>query len=88
LAVLIKKCQVFVSADSSPLHIASAVGTAFIALFGPTDWRRHLPPGKNHIVINKNLNCSPCYKTKCRTRSCMFAISPEEVLEAVEKLLK
>lgn len=88
LAVLIRKCQVFISADSFPLHVASAVGTPFIALFGPTDWRRHLPPGKNHIVINKNLNCSPCYKTKCRTRRCMFAISPEEVLEAVEKLLK
>jgi len=47
LAVLIKKCQVFISGDSSPIHIASAVGTPFIALFGPTDQRRHLPRGKN-----------------------------------------
>lgn len=88
LAVLIKKCNVFVSADSSPLHIASAVGTAFIALFGPTNPRRHLPPGKNYVVINKNLNCSPCYKTKCRTKRCMVEITPAEVFEAVEKLLK
>ena len=88
LAVLIKKCQVFISADSFPLHVASAVGTPFIALFGPTDWRRHLPPGKNHIVINKELNCAPCYKAKCRSKRCMEAISPAEVLEAVEKLLK
>ncbi len=88
LAVLIKKCNVFISADSSPLHIASAVGTPFIALFGPTDYRRHLPPGKNHIVINKNLNCSPCYKTKCRSKRCMIQISPSEVLAAVKKLLK
>ena len=88
LAALIKKCNVFISADSSPLHIASAVGTAFIALFGPTDARRHLPPGKNYIVINKDLNCSPCYKTKCRSKRCMVEISPAEVLEAVEKLLK
>ena len=88
LAVLIKKCQVFISADSSPLHIASAVGTPFIALFGPTDYRRHLPPGKNHIVINKDLNCSPCYKTKCRTKRCMLEIDPAQVLAAVEKLLK
>ncbi|MCX5669507.1 MAG: lipopolysaccharide heptosyltransferase II [Candidatus Omnitrophica bacterium] len=88
LAVLIKKCQVFISADSSPLHIASAVGTPFIALFGPTDARRHLPPGKNYVVINKELRCSPCYKTKCRSKSCMAQISPAEVFEAVMKLLK
>ncbi len=88
LAVLIKKCQVFISADSSPLHIASAVGTPFIALFGPTDDRRHLPPGGDCIVMNKKLPCSPCYKTKCRHRRCMLAISPAEVLAAVIKLLK
>jgi len=88
LAVLIKKCDVFISADSSPLHIASAVGTPFIALFGPTDQRRHLHPGKNYIVINKNLDCAPCYKTKCRTKRCMTEITCEEVLAAVEKLLK
>jgi heptosyltransferase-2 len=88
LAALIKKCNVFISADSSPLHIASAVGTPFIALFGPTDSRRHLPPGKHCIVINKELDCQPCYKTKCRTKRCMAQITPEEVLAAIEKLLK
>jgi len=88
LAVLIKRCHVFVSADSSPLHIASAVGAPFIALFGPTNPRRHLPPGKDYIVINKNLNCSPCYKTKCRSRRCMVGINPAEVLAAIMKLLK
>ncbi|MFA7293896.1 MAG: lipopolysaccharide heptosyltransferase II [Candidatus Omnitrophota bacterium] len=87
LAVLIKKCNVFISADSSPLHIASAVGTPFIALFGPTDSRRHLPPGKHYIVINKELDCQPCYKTKCRTKRCMTQIAPEEVLAAIDKLI-
>lgn len=87
LAVLIKKCNVFISADSSPLHIASAVGTPFIALFGPTDARRHLPPGKNYILIQKDLDCQPCYKNKCRTRRCMKQITPEEVLAAIDKLL-
>ncbi|MDD5409287.1 MAG: GT4 family glycosyltransferase PelF [Candidatus Omnitrophica bacterium] len=88
LAALIKKCHVFISADSSPLHIASAMGTPFIALFGPTDSRRHLPPGKNCIVINKDLDCSPCYKTKCRSKRCMGQITPEEVLAAIDKLIK
>ena len=88
LAVLIKKCHVFISADSSPLHIASAMGTPFIALFGPTDARRHLPPAKKCRVFNKELPCSPCYKTKCRSKSCMVQISPAEVFEAVMQLLK
>ncbi|MDD5409367.1 MAG: glycosyltransferase family 9 protein, partial [Candidatus Omnitrophica bacterium] len=88
LAALIKKCHVFISADSSPLHIASAMGTPFIALFGPTDSRRHLPPGKNCIVISKDLDCSPCYKTKCRSKRCMMQITPEEVLAAIDKLIK
>lgn len=88
LAVLIRKCQVFISADSSPLHIAAAVGTPVVALFGPTDVRRHLPPGKNCIVISKPLPCSPCYKSKCRSKRCMVQISPDEVFAAVMKLLK
>lgn len=88
LACLIKKCSVFVSADSSPLHIASAVETPFIALFGPTDPRRHLLPAKDYVVIKKGLPCSPCYRTRCQNKKCMELITPEEVLEAVIKLLK
>jgi lipopolysaccharide heptosyltransferase II len=88
LACLIKKCSVFISADSSPLHIAAAVDTPFIALFGPTDYRRHLPLANNCIVLNKNVSCSPCYKPKCKRRKCMEEITPEEVVEAIEKLLK
>jgi len=88
LACLIKRCAVFISSDSSPLHIAAAVNTPFVALFGPTDPRRHLPPSKDYIVIKKDLSCSPCYKSKCKTKKCMELITPEEVLEAIDKLIK
>jgi lipopolysaccharide heptosyltransferase II len=88
LACLIKKCVVYISADSSPLHIAAAMNTPIVALFGPTDYRRHLPAVKNCVVLKKDLPCSPCYKSKCKTKKCMQGISPEEVLGAVEKLLK
>ncbi len=87
LASLVKKCSVFISADSAPLHIAAAMDVPLIALFGPTDPRRHMPPAKSCVVIKKNLACSPCYKTKCRTKECMELIKPQEVLEAVERLL-
>lgn len=88
LACLIEKCAVFVSADSSPLHIASAMNTPFVALFGPTDPARHLPPAKDFVVIRKELDCSPCYKRKCKSRKCMEMIKPQEVLEAIKNLLK
>jgi lipopolysaccharide heptosyltransferase II len=87
LACLIKKCAVYISPDSASLHIAAAVGVPFVALFGPTDPRRHLVQAKNCILIDKGLPCSPCYKTKCKSRECMETITPEEVLVAIDKLL-
>ena len=88
LACLIKRCNVYISSDSAPLHIASSQGTPFIALFGPTDSRRHIPPAKNYVVIKKDLPCSPCYKPNCKNKECMELIRPEEVSEAVQKLLR
>ncbi|MCM8800952.1 MAG: lipopolysaccharide heptosyltransferase II [Candidatus Omnitrophica bacterium] len=88
LACLIKRCDVYVGFDSASLHIASAVKTPFVALFGPTDFRRHLPPANDFVVIKKDLACSPCYKPRCKSNKCMKAITPEEVVEAILKLCK
>ena len=88
LACLIKRCDVYISGDSAPLHIAASQNTPFVALFGPTNYKRHLPPSKDYIVIQKYLSCSPCYKSKCRTKKCMELIMPEDVVEAINKLLK
>lgn len=87
LAYLIKKCDVYISADSAPLHIAAAVHTPFAALFGPTDPRRHLARPKKYVLIKKDLPCGPCYKPKCKDKKCMNLITVDEVLEAVGKLL-
>ena len=88
LSCLIKRCAVYISADSAPLHIAASAGAPLIALFGPTDPRRHILPIKDYLVLKKDLPCSPCYKSKCRTKKCMELITPEEVLEVIDKLLK
>jgi lipopolysaccharide heptosyltransferase II len=88
LVCLIKKCSVYICADSAPLHIAVATNTPFIALFGPTDPKRHLVTTGEHILIKKDLPCSPCYKPRCKTNKCMESISVQEVIEAVDKLLK
>lgn len=88
LACLIKKCSVFVSFDTAALHVAVAVQTPCVALFGPTDPGRHLSRSENVTVIRKELSCSPCYKSKCRRKECMELITPQEVLETVDNLLK
>lgn len=88
LAALIKRCAVYVSADSSPLHVAAAVNTPIVAFFGPTDPLRHMPPAKDYLIIRKELPCSPCYKAKCKHKKCMNMITAEEVLQGVDKFLK
>ena len=90
MAALIKRCQVFITPDSAPLHIAAAMQTPVIAFFGPTDSKRHAPPAKRIIVLEKKLTCSPCYGTRCRilTHACMKEIKPEEVAKTVESLMK
>lgn len=83
LAALIKRCKVFVTGDSAPMHIASSMGTDFIALFGPTDPRRHYEPTDKGVVVKKELSCSPCYKSDCKRVLCMEKIGVEEVFRLV-----
>jgi len=88
LASLIKRCRVYITPDSAPLHIASAVGTPFIALFGPTDPSRHVAPSKRYTVIKKDLKCSPCYNPNCLKKvKCMNSITVDEVFHAVKDII-
>jgi lipopolysaccharide heptosyltransferase II len=88
LASLIARCNLYISADSSPLHIAVAVKTPVIALFGPTDPRRHMPAAHKASVIRKEVACGPCYKPQCKHKKCMNLITVNEVLEGIDKLIK
>jgi len=88
LAALIKRCRVFLTTDSAPMHIAAAVGTAFVALFGPTDPKRHLPKASNFDLINKQVDCAPCYRSHCFRNSCMKKITVDEVFNALLALIK
>lgn len=72
-----------ITTDSGPMHIAAAVGTPTVALFGPTDPARTGPYGQGHTVIRSNLPCSPCFLKKCATKECMNEISVEVVFHAV-----
>jgi lipopolysaccharide heptosyltransferase II len=87
LAAIIQKCDVFVTPDSAPMHIASSLGVPFVALFGVTDPTRHLEPGLKYRVIYKGVKCSPCYRPRCSNLRCMKEISAEEVAKAVIELI-
>ena len=87
LGALIENCSLYLTCDSGPMHIAAAVGTPTIALFGPTCPVRHRPYAEGHCVIEKRVPCRPCYKPKCKLKKspnlCMTEIKPEEVVETI-----
>lgn len=91
-AAIVRKGSVLVSGDSGLLHLGAGLGTPTISLFGPSNVNKWAPRGTSHIVLNKNLPCSPCsqfgYTPKCPIGGkCMAEISVEEVTRAVLKLL-
>lgn len=88
LACLIKECDLLVTNDSGPMHIAAAVGTPVVALFGSTDPEATGPFGQSESVITKRVSCSPCLKRKCPIDfRCMMQISVEEVLQKIRDRL-
>lgn len=90
-AALIERCSLFVSNDSGLMHVACAVKTPTVGIFGPTDYRKTGPWSDSAIVVRNELDCSPCYrreKVKCTKLDCFESIAVEEVLKAIERLLK
>ena len=83
LAALYRQASVLLTTDSGPMHLAAAVGTPVVALFGPTSPERTGPYGAGHAVIRKGLTCSPCFRKSCETMECMKAIGVDEVFRAV-----
>jgi len=90
LAAVLQACDVVVTGDTGPMHIAVAVGTPTVALFGSTNPDRTGPYGKRNVVLNMHLACSPCYrKPTCNGRvDCMRDITPAAVLMAVDEKVR
>lgn len=100
---LIQRSTLFIGNDSAPQHIASAVDTPVVALFGPTDPGNFGPSSTLSTVVTAGLSCSPCFhwmaspvqyfylssvkRLECK-HECMSEITPDQVMSAVHQLLE
>jgi predicted lipopolysaccharide heptosyltransferase III len=89
LAALLRRATLFVGNDNGPMHIAAAMGTPVIGLFGPSDPRVWGPVGEGHAVIYKGVDCQGCFPGGCERgeANCMRLIEIHEVIPLVEEQL-
>ena len=94
MAALMKKCDLVITNDSGPLHVARAAGAKTISIFGPSDERVYgpYPPGKDHLVVTKDINCRPCYKKfrlpDCQNRACLRELYAKSVFTVVANQIR
>lgn len=89
-AEIMLRCNLLISNDCGPVHLAAAVGTPVVGIYSsrsfPGLWH---PWGKNHIVLrNDSVSCRFCFRTECKTKECINSIGVEQVIEACSKYLE
>jgi lipopolysaccharide heptosyltransferase I len=85
LPALLSRAALLITNDSGPMHIAAAVGTPLVAMFGPTSAVRTGPYGMGHSVLTGNVPCRPCFSRTCHNTlplECLKLVSPDQVLAA------
>jgi heptosyltransferase-1 len=87
LAGILRKTRLAVTTDTGAMHLAAALGTPVVALFGPTAPWRTGPFGEGHQVVRLDLPCSPCFKRRCAEPRCLTDLTPEMVQAVCEKIL-
>ena len=91
LAALLKKAELLISNDSGPVHIAAAVGTRTLTIFGrnrtglsPERWKAR---GAGHAILHKEVGCVVCLAHRCTIDfECLKAVTVEEVFEKVKDM--
>lgn len=87
----VRRCELMVTNDTGPMHVAAALRKPVVALFGPTEPRRTGPYGQLEHVVQHPLPCAPCLKSSCtyaQPLECLTAISPAVVFEHARRLLQ
>ena len=87
LAALLRRSALFVGADSGPLHLAAALGTPVVGLYGPKHPTTYGPYWENGRTFRKGVPCSPCGFRKCARPECMTLITASEVFGVASPLL-
>lgn len=93
MAALIARSSVLISGDTGPMHVAAAVGTPSVSLFGPTPVRGRAPFSEGGIALMHPVPCGPCDQKFCPNPPesqllCLRLISVDEVLAAAAGLLR
>jgi heptosyltransferase-3 len=89
-AALLQACELLISVDSAGPHIAAAVGTPTVTIYGPASPASWAPRGENHFVIQKDLPCVPCKQAGCDDEMgslCLAKIDSGEVFKVVDDIL-
>ena len=88
MAALIARGAAVISGDTGPLHIAAALKTPTVAVFGPTNPATYAPRGAGNAVLLHKQDCSFCHKMKCPKghNLCMTSITPQAIAEEVYRI--
>jgi ADP-heptose:LPS heptosyltransferase len=90
LSALLARCRLLVTNDTGPMHLAAAVGTPVVAIFGPENAGRYGPflPPERCIVVQERVDCAPCTLHECTEQGhrCMVGLDRARVFEAVDQL--
>ena len=94
-AAIVQQLDLFVTGDTGPMHLARAVGTPIVAVFGPSDPRRYGPRGVRDVIVRIDLPCSPCNRirlppARCtgHTPDCLNGVATAQVLAAIDEALE
>jgi ADP-heptose:LPS heptosyltransferase len=88
LLTIARPARLMVSGDTGPLHLAGAVGTPLVAIFGPTRAERNGPWDAADITISRLARCVCHYERRCRLATpCIEDVTVDEVMAAVERRL-
>ena len=95
LAAVLGRLSVLVTADTGPMHLAAAVGTPVVGIFGPSDPVRYAPLTPHSAVVHAELWCRPCNRMRrppprCAggTPDCLTRVGVDAVVEAARRLIR
>ncbi len=89
LMALTKRCRLFLTNDTGPMHIAAAFSVPTVAVFGPTDWRATAPFGPDARLVRQAVPCAPCLLRECPIdHRCMTGVTVEDVTQAAQEQLE